>query len=75
MEEKRTEEKKNKIISTAEAVKLIKNNDMIATSGFVGIGFPEELAIALEKRFLDTGEPRDLNLLYAAGQGDGKDRP
>jgi len=74
MEEKRTEEKKNKIISTAEAVKLIKNNDMIATSGFVGIGFPEELAIALEKRFLDTGEPRDLNLLYAAGQGDGKDR-
>lgn len=68
------EGKRTKVISAAEVVKLIKSNDMIATAGFVGNGFPEELAIALEKRFLDTGEPKDLSLLYAAGQGDGKDR-
>ena len=69
-----SEEKKSKVVSAEEAVKVIKSNDIIATAGFVGNGFPEELAIALEKRFLDTGEPKNLNLLYAAGQGDGKDR-
>ena len=66
--------KKNKVISAAEAVKLIKSNSTVATAGFVGNGFPEELAIELEKRFLETGEPKNLCLLYAAGQGDGKER-
>jgi propionate CoA-transferase len=66
--------KRNKIISASAAARLILDNDTVATSGFVGIGFPEELAIAVETRFLETGSPRDLTLIYAAGQGDGKTR-
>src|SRR5690349_3567134 len=65
---------RNKIVTAAEAVAVIQTGDALCTSGFVGIGVPDALLVALENRFLETGEPRDLTLLFAAGQGDGKDR-
>lgn len=61
-----------KVVTAADAVRLIRSGDTVPTSGFVGIGFTEEIAIALEEQFLSQGEPRDLTLVYAAGQGDGK---
>ena len=70
----------DKIVSAAEAVRLIHDGDTVATGGFVGIGFAEGIAIALERRFLETqaetgkGSPCRLTLVYAAGQGDGKER-
>ncbi len=72
---------KGKLVSASEAVRLIRNGDTVATTGFVGIGFPENIAVALEQRFLasregdpDGAAPNGLTLVYAAGQGDGRDR-
>jgi propionate CoA-transferase len=65
---------RGKVVSAAEAVRLLHDGDMLATGGFVGIGFPENLAVALEQRFIAEGAPRHLGLVYAAGQGDGKTR-
>ena len=68
-----------KIVTAEDAVRLIRDGDTIATGGFVGIGFAEEIAVVLEAQFLSKDipaidEPRNLTLIYAAGQGDGKER-
>ncbi len=65
---------RNKIVTPDEAVRLISDGDTVAVGGFIGIGFAESIALALKRRFLETGSPRNLTLLYAAGQGDMKDR-
>ena len=69
-----TRMKKGKIVSAEEAVRLIRDGDTVATGGFVGTGFAEEIAVILEEYFLKTGRPRDLTLIYAAGQGDGSQK-
>ena len=66
--------KRGKIVSADEAVRLIRDGDTVALDGVMGGGAPDELIIALEKRFLESGEPRGLTLLYASGIGDGKDK-
>ena len=65
---------KRKVVSPADAAALIQDGDTLTTSGFVGIGVPDALLAAIETRFLETGHPRDLSLVFAAGQGDGKTR-
>ncbi len=65
---------KNKIVSAAEAVAIIRSGDMVSVAGFVGIGTPDELLLALERRFLETQEPTNLGLMFAAAPGDGAER-
>jgi propionate CoA-transferase len=47
---------------------VVQTGDAICTSGFVGIGVPEALLVALQTRFLETGEPRDLILCLRRGK-------
>ena len=65
---------REKVVSVEEAIQAIRDGDTVATGGFCGAGFAEEIAVALESHYLKTGRPRDLTLLYAAGQGDRADR-
>ncbi len=66
--------RKSKILTVEQAVALIPSGVTIATSGFVGATHPEALTSALEQRFINTRSPQNLTLIYAAGQGDGKDK-
>lgn len=61
---------KNKVMSAEEAAKLVKDNDLVAVSGFVSFCYPEEVVIALKERFSKTGHPRNLGVMCSAGPGD-----
>jgi propionate CoA-transferase len=59
-----------KMITATEAASLIEDNWTITTGGFGSCGHPEEITAAIEARFRSEGSPRQLDLLFAAGQGD-----
>jgi len=59
-----------KIVTNIEAVELIRDGSTIGIGGFVGMCHPEEITSSIEKGFIDKGKPKNLTLIYAAGQGD-----
>lgn len=61
---------KVKVLTASEAVKIVQDNHTLVTSGFVGNNLPEALSKAFEKRFLETGSPRDITFFLPASQGD-----
>ena len=56
----------SKVVSARAAIEKIRSRDTVCTTGFVGTGTPEELIRALERRFVKTGAPFDLSLVFAA---------
>lgn len=62
---------RKKVVSATEAIAILRDGDTLCCSGFGSNGVPVELILALEKRFLETGSPRDLTLLFGGGPGDG----
>ena len=62
--------RKNKVLTVEAAVRLIKNDATVTTGGFCGAGVAEEIVLQIEKQYLETHSPRNLTLVYCAGQGD-----
>jgi len=65
---------RDKICSATKAVAMIRPDATVVISGFVGVGTPEAVLAALQRRFLETGEPSDLTLVFSAAPGDRKDK-
>ncbi len=62
---------RKKVVSAAEAIAIVRDGDTLCCAGFGSNGVPVELIVALEKRFLETGSPKNLTLLFGGGPGDG----
>lgn len=58
------------IISASDAASLIKTGDTITIGGFGHCGSPECLLDAVQQRFISTGKPKSLSVLFASGPGD-----
>ena len=62
----------SKIMSAREAIEAYIHDGMtLGFSGFLASVHAEEVTAGIGQSFLETGHPRDLTVLYAAGQGDG----
>lgn len=48
---------KDKTTTTEQAMALIRDGDVVTTTGFVQSCIPEMLHAALEKRFVEQGSP------------------
>ena len=56
-----------KIMDAADAVKLIKDNDVIGLNSFASMANPERLHDAITQSFRKTGHPRGLTLISSSG--------
>jgi propionate CoA-transferase len=64
-----------RIVSAEEVVALVHDGDHILIGGSGGgHAVPESLIVALERRFLDSGQPREISILHPVGLGDGIDQ-
>lgn len=65
---------KAKVLTAQQAASLISDGDKVILGGFIGAVVPEAIEQAVGECFLSTGHPRNLELYFTAGQGDGVDK-
>ncbi|MBO5389843.1 MAG: propionate CoA-transferase [Lachnospiraceae bacterium] len=58
-----------KIMTSDEAIDLIKDGDVICLNSFLGIENPVELHESLYKKYSKTGSPKHLTMVSSAGFG------
>ncbi|MGE5386928.1 MAG: acyl CoA:acetate/3-ketoacid CoA transferase [Betaproteobacteria bacterium] len=63
-----------KFVSSREAADMIPDGARIGTCGFMLTGAAEEIWLQLGKRFLETGAPRNIGLMWASGVGGVEER-
>jgi propionate CoA-transferase len=61
-------------LTAEQAAEWIGDNQSVLLGGFIGSVVPEAIERAIGERFESSGSPKNLTLVFAAGQGDGKDR-
>lgn len=63
--------RRNKIMTARAAAELVPDGCVVGvTGGGGGLVEPDTLLAAIERRFLESGSPRDLTLVHALGLGD-----
>jgi propionate CoA-transferase len=62
--------KRNKVIPADVAVGMVRDGWVLGAEGFVGSGTADELYVALEKRYRETGKPKNITLFHSSGPGD-----
>src|SRR4249920_4049779 len=60
------------VVEPAKMAEEIFDGAVVVLSGSGGgLQEPDHIAAAIERRFLETGHPRDLTLIHGLGIGDG----
>ena len=62
--------KRNKVVSADVAVSMVRDGWTLGVEGFVGSGTADELCLAMEQRYLETGGPKNLTVIHSSGPGD-----
>ena len=60
----------SKVKNADELALVIKDGATVAVCGMGLAGWNEEMAVAIEKRFLETGHPQNITLFQNGGTGD-----
>ena len=64
-----------KIMAAEKAGELVRNGSTVLITGSGGgVMDADWIYAALEKRYLETGEPKDLTLMHVTGIGDGREQ-
>jgi propionate CoA-transferase len=65
----------SKVITAEQAAALVKDGATVGAAPIVLAGWPEEVALAMEKRYLETQHPKQLTFVHGSGVGNWKIGP